>query len=145
MAVDWNYYNQFTELIDLYMPVSGEGDTIATQLVTAVNKLVYKWYNDGDVYDNTFGLKGWCNDLSDYANWIYKYIGFYDSILDSIQDCATDGDYEDLLQNLADSVFDEELLRALNKMEKRGTIYQCNGPFEFREPEDDEDDEDEWY
>ena len=44
------------------------------QAVTAVSKLVYKWFNDGDVYDNRFALPGWANDLSSYANWIEKYI-----------------------------------------------------------------------
>ena len=47
---------------------------MASQLVTAVNKLVYKWYNDGDVYDNIHSLDNWANDLSSYANWPYKYI-----------------------------------------------------------------------
>ena len=75
MAVDWSYFNQYEELINVYMPIQGEGDTMATQAVTAVNKLIYKWYNDGDVYDNTYQMNGWANDLSSYANWLCKYLG----------------------------------------------------------------------
>ena len=68
--VDWSYYDKFNTLIDKYLPRQGEGENMATQIVTVVNKLVYKWYNDGDVYDNTHMLDGWCNDLSSYATYI---------------------------------------------------------------------------
>ena len=77
MAVDWGYYDKFDGINDKYLPVYSEGETKATQIVTAVNKLVYKYYNDGDVFDNTRYLSGWANDLSDYANWLYKYTTEY--------------------------------------------------------------------
>ena len=70
--VDWSYYDkpEFKAINSEYLPARGEGETKATQIVTAVNKLVYKWYNDGDVFDNTGALSGWANDLSSYANWL---------------------------------------------------------------------------
>lgn len=68
MAVNWNYFDKFEAITVKYMPDYGEGETIASQAVTAVNKLIYKWYNDGDVFDNTKYLEGWWNDLSSYAN-----------------------------------------------------------------------------
>lgn len=67
-SVSWSYFRRFDEIIDKYLPASGEGENMASQIVTAVNKLIYKWYNDGDVYDNTGYLEGWANDISDYAN-----------------------------------------------------------------------------
>ena len=42
------------ELLDKYLPDEGEGKTMATQAVTAMCKIVYRWYNDGDVFDNTY-------------------------------------------------------------------------------------------
>ena len=42
MAVDWGYYDKFEELVDKYMPMRGEGETKASQIVTAVSKLIYK-------------------------------------------------------------------------------------------------------
>ena len=85
-SVVWDYFNIFHDINDKYLPDSGEGDNMATQTVTAVNKLVYKWYNDGDVYDNSTasGLDGWGNDLSDYANWLAKNIDGCKDILDRI-------------------------------------------------------------
>ena len=145
MAVDWSYYDneRFDRIDDKYLPRKGEGDTKATQIVTAVNKLVYKWYNDGDVYDNTGYLSGWANDLSSYANWLYQNTDKgVQEILDGVFDCGGD-DYEDLLKALTDTLLDEDVLEAYNKAPKVGSIYECEGPFKFEEYEDEDEDE-EW-
>lgn len=138
MSVNWSEFDKFTRVIDMYMPASGEGDTKASQLVTAVNKIIYKWYNDGDVFDNTGAMEGWANDLSSYANWLYKYIPISRSILDEIYDCFNDGEYEDLLYSLASATLDDEDVENLAEEPKEGSIYDCEGPFEYVEPEDDD-------
>lgn len=142
MAVDWGYYDKFEELNEKYLPVRGEGETKATQIVTAVNKLIYKWYNDGDVYDNSYVLEGWANDLSDYANWLWEHTEAND-ILDKVFNCYNNSQYEDLLKELADKLLDEEYLEKENKIEKVGTIYDCDGKFQFVEYEEDEEEYDE--
>ena len=139
MAVDWGYYDKFEELIDKYIPMRGEGETKATQIVTAVNKLVYKWYNDGDVFDNSYALEGWCNDLSSYANWLYEHTNV-DVILAKIANCLNDSDYEDLLKEVTDMLLDEEYLAKMDKEKKVETIYKCDGIFKWVEPVEDEDD-----
>lgn len=144
MAVDWGYFNKFQELINLYMPAQGEGDTMASQAVTAINKLIYKWYNDGDVFDNTYRMQGWCNDLSSYANWLHKYLGWtVASVLETITEkwCDNDDTYEDLLKDLADTVLDQRYLSWLNQWNKVGSIYKCNGPYKFTENYDEEDED----
>lgn len=142
MAVNWDYYDKFEGLIDKYMPMSGEGDTKASQIATAVNKLVYKYYNDGDVFDNTHHLEGWANDLSSYANWLYENTKNAWKILNKISVCYTNEDYEDLLKELADELLSEAYLAEKNKEKKAGTIYDCDGKFKYEEPEDDGED---WY
>ena len=137
--MDWSYFNKFDAVSDKYLPAIGQGDTKATQIVTAVSKLVYKWYNDGDVYDNTGYMSGWCNDLSSYANWLRKHAGAGE-ILDRIYDCRTDEQYEDLLADLADMLLDEEILGFAETKAKEGSVYDCDGPYVFRE----EDEDDEW-
>ena len=148
MSVSWDYYNdeRFERVNDMFLPASGEGDTKATQLVTAINKLIYKYYNDGDVFDNTNGiLEGWANDLSSYANWIRKYIPGSERVLDSVYDCFNGREYEDLLRDLADEFLDLEDLENLNNEPKVGSIYDCEGPYEFNEFEDDDEyDEDDY-
>ena len=144
MTVSWEYYddNKFEIINDMYLPAMGEGETMATQIVTAVNKLVYKWYNDGDVYDNTYYLDGWANDLSSYANWLHENMDIrVQRTLENIDKIYIDGDYEDLLQDLADTLLDVNVLEKYNKQPKVGSIYDCEGPFKWKEYEDDEDDE----
>lgn len=138
MAVDWGYFNRFEELTDKYLPDMGEGETMATQIVTAVCKLVYKWYNDGDVYDNQGMMNGWCNDLSSYANWLDKYAGA--EYLYGIHDCCNDGDYEDILKELADKLLQKEVLEDYDKKPKQGSIYNCEGDYKFVEWDDEEED-----
>ena len=136
-SVDWDYFNIFHDINDKYLPDSGEGDNMATQTVTAVNKLVYKWYNDGDVYDNSTasGLDGWGNDLSDYANWLAKNIDGCKDILDRIFEIhyGDNGAYEDLLKDLANNCLDENLLSGLATQPKEGSIYECPGDYSFDE------------
>lgn len=130
MSVKWSYFDKFNNILDKYMLISGEGETKASQTVTAVSKLIYKWYNDGDVFDNTHYLDGWANDLSSYANWLYEYADA-DNILNKIADCVTESDYEDLLKELADKLLDEKYLAEQNKDKKIDSIYSCEGKFRF--------------
>lgn len=146
--VDWSYYGkiEFKAINGKYLPEYGEGENMATQIITAVNKLVYKWYNDGDVYDNTGSMTGWANDLSSYANWLRKYAGVAD-ILDRIYGCWNNGQYEDLLKALADRLLDDEDLERWAQQPKTDSIYEAEGPYRFEEyrDEDDEEWEDEDY
>lgn len=144
MSVSWNYFNKFDPIEDEYLPASGQGNTMATQIVTAVCKLVYKWYNDGDVFDNTRYLSGWANDLSSYANWLWKNTDASD-ILTDVFSARNDGEYEDILKEVADMLMNEEYLKDFKDKDVVGSIYDCDGPFKFEEySEDDEYDEDEY-
>ena len=138
--MDWGYFDKFNDICDKYLPVRGEGDTVATQIVTAVCKLVYKWYNDGDVYDNTYSLDGWANDLSSYANWLYMNTDA-SYILEKISECLNGEQYESILAELADSLLDEDSLEKYDQYKKTGSIYDCTGPFKFVENWEEEDDE----
>ena len=136
MSVQWDYYDKFKSVIDKYMPATGEGETIASQAVTALNKLIHKWYNDGDVFDNSRYLEGWCNDLSSYANWLYNHTDRA-KMLENIFCISTHSEYEDLLKEMADSILDEDWL-STQEMEKQGSIYQCRGPFKFVDYDEEE-------
>ena len=140
--VDWSYFDRFEEITKKYLPAEGEGETMASQIVTAVCKLVYKWYNDGDVYDNSYYMTGWGNDLSSYANWLAKYAGGdtgCDVVLGKISAAYTEGDYELILKELADLLLDDDWLQMMNEYEKTGSIYECDGPFRFVEEEEEDD------
>ena len=130
----WSDFDRFEALIDKYMPARGEGETMASQACTAVNKLVYKWFNDGEVYDNVHSnLSGWMNDLSSYANWLVKNLR-RDLVepLFRIKDASSDEEYEDILFCLADRIIKENVLEELAEEKATGTIYKCDGPFELK-------------
>lgn len=139
----WDYFCKFEDILDKYMLPVGEGETIASQIVTAVNMLVYKWYNDGDTYDNTHNLSGWCNDLSDYANWLYAHTD-EKMVLKMIFVADTDEDYEEILGTLADKLLTEEVLAPLSEKPKDGSIYKCSGPFKYDETVSDDDYDDDY-
>lgn len=130
----WEEFERFSPMVKKYMYPIGEGETMASQAVTAVNKLVYKWYNDGDVFDNSYGLDGWCNDLSSYANWLWKYLDL--KMLEDIFEICNEVGYEELLYEVATTVLNESYLAPLAEREKEGSVYECIGPFEFIEEED---------
>ena len=142
-SVSWSYFDKFNDIVDKYLPDRGEGDTMASQLAAAVNKLIYKWYNDRDVYDNVHSeLDGWANDLSSYANWIYKNVPETQELLKSIYQDQEDDEYEELLKDLADMTLNDNFLAPLADKAKVGSIYSENdGPFEFEEKSDQEDEE----
>lgn len=129
--MEQEYFEKFEEVNDKYLPDYGEGDTFASQAVTAVNKLIYKWFNDGDVYDNTYHLPGGTNDLSAYANWLLKNVPEVKSILNSIKKVKSEEAYSDLLAALADTILNENFLSKFEDVEKVGSVYECEGPFEF--------------
>lgn len=141
-GVSWRYYDKYDAVDNKYLPARGEGENMATQMVTAIAKLVYKWYNDGDVYDNTAYMEGWANDLSSYANWLDDNTDASD-ILGRIYECRTDEEYENLLKDMTDLLEgDEELLEAMAQKEKRGSIYDYDGRFRFVERYDDDEEDD---
>ena len=109
-----------------YLPNCWEWETQATQLATAVCKLVYKYYNDGDEY----GKIVW-NDMSSYANWIENH-------------CfplpALKGDYERNLRFILINAI--IMIDSLKDKAKVGSIYNEKGAWDVVEDENWEDEED---
>lgn len=135
MSIAWSDFDQFKGIEDKYLPVFGQGETMATQIVTAVCKLVYKWFNDGDVYDNTHYLEGWANDLSDYANWLNENIDnrIVRDILFAGAYAKTDDKYEEHLYSLCEMVMNEGFLQEYAGKAAVGSIYDCSGEYSYRD------------
>lgn len=133
-GVSWDYFDneKFKAAEQAYLPNEGEGETFASQIVTAIAKLIYKYYNDGDRYD------AWsANDMTSYANWLCKYVSGASSILRKVEDYSDSHEYEEVLKELADKYMNVDFLKPLEQP-KQGTIYDCDGPFEYIEDDDDE-------
>ena len=87
-------------------------------------------------------MDGWWNDLSSYANWLDEHVDKAWKILGRVYDCYNYNDYEELLKELADTLLEEKYLEEQNKIEKIGTIYDCDGRFKFEEIKEDEEEYD---
>ena len=46
---------EFDAWYDKYVPSCGKCDTLAGEIIRAINRLVYRWYNDGDTVDRYGG------------------------------------------------------------------------------------------
>lgn len=136
--VDYSYYRRFNKLNSIYFQDEGEGTTMATQLITAINKLVYEYYNNGLVYDNT--SKDWkdCDcredDLCSFANWIHKYYPGLRPILDKVKTITKNSEYEKILKELVSSVMNETFLRnENNKPKTSASVYDIDEPFKVKD------------
>ncbi len=140
--ITWSSFDtpESNALEEKYLPANGDGDNMASQAVTATTRLIYKWFNNGDVYDNSYGLSGWANDISGSANWLAKHVPGARDILWRIQKTHSEEEYvSNILWPLFNLVYDPKLLSSLEKKPKVDDAYSCKGPFEFNYVYEDED------
>ena len=147
MSISSDYYERFDTVIKKYLKMRGEGNSKASQIVTAINKLLYGWYNNGDVFDNEYAdewAEHCCNDLSSYANWLHKNTDLAE-ILNGVYACDGEDEYEELLKKLADTALVDEYLAPFKNEEKVGTIYECKGDFKYVVNHYDDEEDEEYY
>lgn len=53
-------FEKFDKVFNEWVPDSGPAETVGGEIVRAVNKIVYRYYNDGDFIDVDYG-KETCN------------------------------------------------------------------------------------
>lgn len=128
---EWDEFSKEFPNSDKHLPPHGEGESMGTQASVALCKLVYKWFNDGDVYDNSYALEGWANDISGSANWLYNHIQETREILKGIEDVEDEDEYTDLLFDLCEVV--DPMIPDLLDKPKVGNAYDEKGPFKFKE------------
>ena len=46
---------RFDELFDELVPMSGKADSLAGEIIRAVSRIVYRYYNDGDIVGVGYG------------------------------------------------------------------------------------------
>ena len=128
--VNWISFDKFDKIKDKYVHGSGEGDTMAQQMISAVKNIVDSWYRDGNVYDNSYELGGSRKDISTFANWLYTYIPETKQILDGIKNVKNGEEYEDLLDRLYSTIYQDSLLNKYSNEEAIDSIFDCSGnPF----------------
>lgn len=128
--VNWISFDKFDKVKDKYVHGSGEGDTMAQQMISAVKNIVDSWYRDGNVYDNSYELGGSRKDISTFANWLYTYIPETKQVLDGIKKVKNGEEYEDLLDRLYSTIYQDNILNKYSNEEAVDSIFDCAGnPF----------------
>lgn len=121
--VRWSDYDQFEDILNRYLPEDGQGDTRAEQAVTAINKLVYAFYNNGAVIADA--LPEYDPNLESYATWLRKHTSSRAVLLlVKLEDAEDTDSYANYLYELTDYLLDEPKLRTLSKYNTVGDIYE---------------------
>lgn len=121
--VRWSDYDQFEDILNRYLPEDGQGDTRAEQAVTAINKLVYAFYNNGAVIADA--LSEYDPNLRSYAAWLRKHTSSRAVLLlVKLEDAEDTDSYAKYLYELTDYLLDEPKLRTLSKYDTVGDIYE---------------------
>lgn len=112
------------ELSNVLVPDLGKADSVAGELVRAINRLLYRDNNDGDKFFSGYGIET-CGGPA-----MYLYNNGFDRQIDSIIEDAydiSDDDYTLVLFELANDIFKEiaqhpELISSINNVDS----YKCN-------------------
>ena len=62
----WIESPKFEKLTKEYMPASGEADNELGEVLRSINRVVYRYYNDGDVWNRGYG--------KETVNWAVKHL-----------------------------------------------------------------------
>ena len=121
--IRWSDYDQFEDILNRYLPEEGQGETRAEQAVTAVNNLVYAFYDRGTVIAES--LPEYDPDLECYAKWLRKHTSSRAVLLRiKLEDAENLDSYAEYLFELADYLLDEPRLKTLSKYKTVGDIYE---------------------
>lgn len=132
---DWGR-SDWDKIQNKYLPKEGQGETLLTQAVTCVCKLVYRYFNDGDFY----AMFESYTDLTSYANWLYEHIEETREILDSVFEISSEQEYVDILWKLSGIIFSKSFVSKYKKIKAKGNVYKCDKDkhFVYTDPNEEE-------
>lgn len=91
-------------LFDILVPDSGKSDTLAGEIIRAVTRIGYRWYNDGDYFYTGYGLETCGPD----AAFLADIIGgdTFDLIVDATDNMGDEQRYDMFIEDLTHDVLD---------------------------------------
>lgn len=126
----------FEDWFDILVPRSGEAPTVAGEIVRAVNRIDYRFWNDGDMFYEGYGRE----TCGSSAAYLYEFEPFYELLTDMVE--MNGRAYEQALTKLCDIAQDylldtPELFGTINEQDSRSDReYDINAISEFDEPRD---------
>ena len=92
-------------LFKLAVPPTGQCDSVAGEIVRAMMKILYRDYNDGDVFYEGYGRET-CLPAVAYLIEMEPYEGIFDDFDAIATDRLSDDDYTRSINNIADTICD---------------------------------------
>ena len=109
---DWS----FEHLFDVLVPASGKSNNLAGELIRAVNKIEYRWFNDGDRWFEDYGIETcgqpayfityFTNMIPDEDGDLDEDIPFWNIMLECAEDNKDEDNYEAWIEKLKETVVD---------------------------------------
>lgn len=127
----------FNELRDKLVPWEGAAKIVAGEIIRAMDRLIYRYYNDGDMPGHGYG--------NETCNSSYRYLSrMLGEKCPYLNRCCDDDEYETLLLQLATNVKEHleshpELLTEENTFDSRKRDPELDVDDSYYEDEDD------WY
>ena len=136
-----NIDEKLNELFRDLVPNVGKADTLAGEIIRAITRIGYRWYNDGDMINKGYG-KETCNAAARFLMYntndtIRKYIA---DIADT--QCFPSDIYEDRLQELKIEVFNYIEKHPETRGQETEDMFSYFDEEEDRDDSWDEEDED---
>ena len=123
-------------LYDELVPVSGDAETLEGEMLRAINKIIYRYYNDGDKYYEGYGTEtaGPAHSFLINANHPLK------AMMNKLfREFVSDSEYKKMLNDILKAILDH-----IESKQGEYTKNTLGGIFDY-EPEFEDDEEDYEY
>ena len=115
--------NQLEILFDALVPSSGKAESFAGELVRAIMRILYRDYNDGDVFYEDYGLEtaGPSAAFLMTAEDEEGDLSLYDDIVDIAEDALENSAYTDAIEDIGEKIVNY-ILDHPESLAKKNTI-----------------------
>ena len=124
-------------LYDKLVPPQGSADTIEGEMLRAINRIIYRYYNDGDYYYTGYGTEtaGPAHSFLINANHPQR-----SAMVKLFKEFVSDAEYEKMLNDILDVILDHIESRQGNYTESNEDMFDYKSEFQDEEEDDDWDD-----
>ena len=124
-------------LYDKLVPGQGDAETVEGEMLRAINRIVYRFYNDGDKYFEGYGTEtaGPAHSFLVNANHPLK-----SAMIKLFDEPSGDNSYERMLKDVLDMILDHiESRQGKYTKNTLGDMFDYEPEFEFEDEEEDDD------
>ena len=127
-------------LFDKLVPGQGTAETLEGEMLRAVNRLVYRYYNDGDKYNEGYGTETAGPAHSFLVNAVHPLRAKMDSIMG--EEKLSDNEYESMLKMVLGLILDYiESKEGEYTKNTQGDIFDYESEYEDEDDYSDYDDD----